>query len=202
MAHHRMVNCLTLSLLSLLLLTGCQGQTTPEQFPVALARQLDQARSYQADFQLESAGRSLLIRQWYQAPDLLRTDVLEDNQATFRFLSDQTVLRVIHLASGQQQQVTLSAGNELFVRPLLLDCCRQASQSSWRPAGERAYVSDFVWTAADNLQRNGRLKVDAVTLLPLEFELVWPDQELVRITLGQMLLNPQLDEALFSEIGK
>ena len=202
MEHYRTIRCLALSLLSFLLLVGCHAQATPEQFQALLLRQLDQAHSYQADFRLECAGQDLLLRQWYRAPGLLRTDVLEDNQATFRFIYDQTTLRVVHLASGQQQQVALTAGNELFVSPLMLDCCRQASQSTWRPAGERAYVSDFTWTATDNQQKNGRLTVDAVTLLPLELELIWPDQELVRITLQQMLLNPTLDEALFSETGR
>lgn len=203
MSRRKMIKYLALSLFSLLLLTGCRSQIGPEQFSVALLRKLDQIQSYQLEFALESAGQTLIVRQWYQAPDRLRTDVLEDGHATFRFFRDQQQLRVDHLPSGQQQLVALTAGNELFLSPLLLDCCRQAAHAAWRQApGEGAYVSDFVWTAAGNLQRKGSLTVDAGSLLPRKFELIWSDQESVRIRLQEVLLNPELDENLFSEIGR
>lgn len=189
--------------LPLILSVGCQSQVRPEQLSTMLLRKMDKVDSYQLSCTLESSGQTLAVKQWYKSPGQLRTDVQEQGQEAYRFVYENGLLHVMHLQMMQQQSVSLTAGNELVVTPILLDCCRQASQSTWQQDGNSGlYVSSFAWAAADNLQRPGRVWVDPELLLPTLFELTWPDQEVVRIRLHEVILNPCLDETLFSVTTK
>src|SRR5690554_5165310 len=116
--------------------TGCANQLTPEQLPQALLNELDQVESYQISFLLESSGQSLQVEQWYRSPDSVRTDLFEQGEPTYRFISGASRLLMLHLPSGYRQQVTLSADSQLFCTPLLLDYCRLASSGSWQQESE------------------------------------------------------------------
>lgn len=164
-----------------------------------MSRKLAGLQSYQISLTLENSGQTFSITQWYQQPNLVRTDVIQSEQPIYRFIYSGQQLQVWHLSSGQKQELAINDGNELFVSPLLLGFCQEAAQGKWQhDAATGLYHSSFLWSGVEGTDRQGEIWVNGKTLLPTEIHLSMAADNVVKIQVQSAVLNPPLDMTLFS----
>lgn len=184
----------------LLLLSACQSPNTIANLPEQLAKKQADLTSYQLHLLLEqSDGQQLAIYQWYQAPDRLRTDVLQAGTTTYQFFLRGDDLTVRHVPSGQQEQLRLSSETALFTTPLLLELWREAQGANWQESEERptCYLGEFSWRDLGGEPKLGALWLNRQTLLPEEVTLFYGSTQVLRLCMEDITLNPVLEEQVF-----
>ncbi len=183
----------------LFLVSACQPQPLAS-LPEQLAKKQADLTSYQITLQLEqSDGQQLVIQQWYQAPDRLRTDVLQAGNISYQCFLRGADLTVRHVPSGQEEQLRLSSENALFTAPLLLELWREGQTANWQAAEERpsCYLGEFAWRDLSGEPKIGSLWLDKRTLLPEEVSLFFGSTQVLKLRFENIKLNPVLEEQLF-----
>lgn len=192
---------LAVLLLSVMLFaTACQPGNSIANLPERVAKKQAELTSYQITLQLKQADdQQLVINQWYQAPDCLRTDVSQDEVTNYQFFLRGDELTVRHVPSGQQEQLRLSSENALFTTPLLLELWREAQTANWRESEERptSYFGEFSWRDLGGGPKLGSLWLSKKTLLPEEVSLFFGTTEVLQLRFESITLNPTLEEQIF-----
>lgn len=189
-----------LCLSSVFLASACQRGNTIASLPERLAKKQANLTSYQLALQLEQTdGQQLVINQWYQAPDYLRTDVMQAGVINYQFFLRGDELTVRHVPSGQQEQLRLSSENALFTTPLLLELLREAQTASWQASEERpaSYFGEFSWRDLGGEPKLGSMWLNAQTLLPEAVSLFFGSTKVLQLRFDSITLNPALEEQMF-----
>lgn len=198
----RWLSCLLVILLlsSIFLVSSCHKGNTIASLPEQLAQIQANLTSYQLTLQLEQTdGEQLVMNQWYQAPDYLRTDVLQAGVTSYQFFLRGDDLTVRHVPSGQQEQLRLSRENALFTAPLLLELWREAQVANWQASEERpaSYFGEFSWRDLGGEPKLGSMWLNAKTLLPEEVSLFFGSTKVLQLRFESITLNPALEEQIF-----
>lgn len=183
-----------------LLAAACRQQHTINNLPERIAKKLAELNSYQISVQLEQVeGQQLVVTQWYQASDCLRTDVAQEGVVNYQFFLRGDELSVRHVPSGQQEQLRLSSDNALFTAPLLLELWREVQSAGWREADERttSYFGEFSWRDLGGGPKLGAIWLNKQTLLPEEVTLFFGNTEALQLHFLTIDLNPTLEEQIF-----
>lgn len=184
----------------LFLVSACHPGSKIANLPEQLAKKQADLTGYQITLQLEQTdGQQLTIQQWYQAPDRLRTDVLQEGTVNYQFFLRGDDLTVRHVPSGQQEQLRLSSENALFTAPLLLELWRQGQSANWQVLEERptCYLGEFAWRDLGGEPKLGSLWLNARTLLPEEVTLFFGSTQVLKLRFEEITLNPTLEEQVF-----
>lgn len=201
MGRRRLLSLLgCLLLCTICLLSACHQGNTIASLPERLAKKQVDLTSYQLTLLLEQTdGQQLTISQWYQAPDCLRTDVLQAGELAYQFFLRGDDLTVRHVPTGQQEQLRLSSENALFTAPLLPELWREAQAASWQQLEERpsSYFGEFSWRDQGGVPKLGTLWLNAQSLLPEEVNLFLGATKVLQLRFESITLNPALGEQVF-----